>query len=308
MEALRGTLCPLSVKDNPTSSKDWIPPRFSTSRLRPPKVGTWDSFRSAARIPCRRLRERVAASPPSSTDTPAAPDRRSREIAASINTRCGQDMTAMARRNVLPHARRRAHHACEACRQSKRKCDSLLPCYNCINKGLSASCTPAGPAPTGKGRTMPSGSGSLISSLHTSGGGRSSPGSNSSPQSQWPAARAETSPVTVTEDEVTCRVDEEDRCTSVDQPHRMLLNSRGERSSYSCSVMSFRLDTVMMLDLIVLLTDNPAATDSLHWQHRRFVVSGVPQANDQVLQWSFTLHGKPVQAYHAGGRGAPQSW
>lgn len=46
----------------------------------------------------------------------------------------------MPRPRVRPEDRRRSVRACEACRLSRKRCDSQLPCALCSDKGLGAQC------------------------------------------------------------------------------------------------------------------------------------------------------------------------
>jgi hypothetical protein len=47
----------------------------------------------------------------------------------------------MPRPTVLPENRRRSVHACQPCRESKKKCDARLPCSHCIQRNIHSLCT-----------------------------------------------------------------------------------------------------------------------------------------------------------------------
>lgn len=46
----------------------------------------------------------------------------------------------MPRPKILPENRIRAYRACDPCKTSKVRCDSNLPCANCIKRGRTSHC------------------------------------------------------------------------------------------------------------------------------------------------------------------------
>lgn len=53
---------------------------------------------------------------------------------------CIRTDKAMPRHRVRLEDRKRSVRACEACRLSRKRCDSRLPCSSCSRKGIGASC------------------------------------------------------------------------------------------------------------------------------------------------------------------------
>lgn len=82
----------------------------------------------------------------------------------------------MARSRVPAESRRRSQRACDFCRMSKKRCDGVLPCYNCARRGREASCAYNRHAGEQRGREPPS---AATATVDVEPGGRTAATANS---------------------------------------------------------------------------------------------------------------------------------